>query len=209
MSAALKSQVPAPSSTLLRFLRSQSDSLYFFSSNPSVDCSRFRFRFSKHLLQSDNLNRNLPHAKIARGCYLEPAESSILNINFLKPSTRQKRCGRLISTRELSKTAQEARSIRHASTDNHNLLKKLWIKNRKDPTALKAEDLPLPSFLDDTGGTSLARSKAGKSANELKLRCTEINENGDVTLVNGEFKKSELIAKVSLGRDNPYSSRKF
>lgn len=37
---------------------------------------------------------------------------------------------------------------------------------------------------------------AGKAANELRLRCTEINEVGNVTLVNGEFKKSELIAKV-------------
>ncbi|KAI4172963.1 MAG: hypothetical protein LQ343_003250 [Gyalolechia ehrenbergii] len=62
-----------------------------------------------------------------------------------------------------------------------------------------SEELPsLPSFLDDAGGTSLGRSKTGKAANELRLRCTEINENGDVTLVNGEFKKSELIAKYGL-----------
>ncbi|KAL8732360.1 MAG: hypothetical protein Q9166_002758 [cf. Caloplaca sp. 2 TL-2023] len=47
-------------------------------------------------------------------------------------------------------------------------------------------------------GTSFGRSKAGKAANELRLRCTEVNENGDVTLVNGEFKKSELIAKYGL-----------
>jgi magnesium transporter len=37
-----------------------------------------------------------------------------------------------------------------------------------------------------------------KPNNSLKLRCTEFNENGDVTLVNGEFRKSELIAKYSL-----------
>jgi hypothetical protein len=30
------------------------------------------------------------------------------------------------------------------------------------------------------------------------LRCTEFDENGNVTLVNGEFRKSELIAKVRL-----------
>jgi len=35
-----------------------------------------------------------------------------------------------------------------------------------------------------------------KAANEQKLRCTEFDENGNVVLVNGEFKKSELIAKV-------------
>ncbi|KAF2097833.1 Mg2+ transporter protein, partial [Rhizodiscina lignyota] len=37
-----------------------------------------------------------------------------------------------------------------------------------------------------------------KPANELRLRCTEFDEKGDVTLVNGEFKKSELIAKYGL-----------
>ena len=43
---------------------------------------------------------------------------------------------------------------------------------------------------------NLGRNLSGKASNELKLRCTEFDENGNVTLVNGEFKKSELIAKV-------------
>ena len=42
----------------------------------------------------------------------------------------------------------------------------------------------------------LGRNISPKSANEAKLRCTEFDENGNVVLVNGEFKKSELIAKV-------------
>lgn len=37
-----------------------------------------------------------------------------------------------------------------------------------------------------------------KPTNELRLRCTEFDEFGNVTLVNGEFKKSELIAKYGL-----------
>ncbi|KAF2005220.1 cora-domain-containing protein [Amniculicola lignicola CBS 123094] len=37
-----------------------------------------------------------------------------------------------------------------------------------------------------------------RSANELKIRCTELDENGNVTMVSGEFKKSELIAKYGL-----------
>ena len=39
---------------------------------------------------------------------------------------------------------------------------------------------------------------SAKAANEQKLRCTEFDENGNVVLVNGEFKKSELIAKYGL-----------
>jgi hypothetical protein len=32
---------------------------------------------------------------------------------------------------------------------------------------------------------------------EPRLRCTEMDENGNFTAVDGEFKKTELIAKVS------------
>lgn len=37
-----------------------------------------------------------------------------------------------------------------------------------------------------------------RATNELKMRCTELDEHGNVTLVSGEFKKSELIAKYGL-----------
>ncbi|KAI4163581.1 MAG: hypothetical protein LQ342_002853 [Letrouitia transgressa] len=72
-------------------------------------------------------------------------------------------------------------------------------KRRRAQSTLGADERPpFPGFLDEAAGTALGRSKAGKATNELKLRCTELNENGDVTLVNGEFKKSELIAKYGL-----------
>lgn len=45
-------------------------------------------------------------------------------------------------------------------------------------------------------GSSLGRMT--RATNELKMRCTELDEHGNVTLVSGEFKKSELIAKVRL-----------
>ncbi|KAF2262412.1 cora-domain-containing protein [Lojkania enalia] len=40
--------------------------------------------------------------------------------------------------------------------------------------------------------------RIARPANELKMRCTELDENGNVTMVSGEFKKSELIAKYGL-----------
>lgn len=59
---------------------------------------------------------------------------------------------------------------------------------------LKHGDLPpLAGFLDDNAGLG---GRIIKPSNELKLRCTEFDENGNVTLVNGEFKKSELTQKV-------------
>ena len=42
---------------------------------------------------------------------------------------------------------------------------------------------------------ALSRNPSGA---DLKLRCTEFDSNGSVTLVSGEFKKSELIAKYGL-----------
>ncbi|KAH0140847.1 cora-domain-containing protein, partial [Aureobasidium melanogenum] len=54
----------------------------------------------------------------------------------------------------------------------------------------------LPRLLDDAGAASLGRIV--KPTNELRMRCTEFDGDGKVTLVNGAFKKSELIAKCGL-----------
>ena len=55
------------------------------------------------------------------------------------------------------------------------------------------DDLPsLGGFLDDGAGFG----RILKPSTDLRLRCTELDEKGNVTLVSGEFKKSELIQKV-------------
>lgn len=65
--------------------------------------------------------------------------------------------------------------------------------NRRRP--LKGVDVAYDDGVDASMYT-LGRTMSAKAANEQKLRCTEFDENGNVVLVNGEFKKSELIAKV-------------
>jgi hypothetical protein len=50
----------------------------------------------------------------------------------------------------------------------------------------------LPSFLDENE----ALRRRLRATNEHRLRCTEFDEDGNVTTVNGEFKKGELIQKV-------------
>lgn len=45
---------------------------------------------------------------------------------------------------------------------------------------------------------SKGRSISAKAAAQPILRCTELDENGNVVLASGEFKKSELIAKYGL-----------
>lgn len=69
------------------------------------------------------------------------------------------------------------------------------LKKQKPVVHRQRSDLPpLASFLDDNGGLG----RVSRPTNELKLRCTEFDESGNVTLINGEFKKSELIAKYGL-----------
>ncbi|OAP56614.1 hypothetical protein AYL99_08726 [Fonsecaea erecta] len=58
-----------------------------------------------------------------------------------------------------------------------------------------------PSGYDETSAQLFNLSRAlsrNTSGAELKLRCTEFDANGSVTMVSGEFKKSELIAKYGL-----------
>ncbi|KAL8716116.1 MAG: hypothetical protein Q9220_000021 [cf. Caloplaca sp. 1 TL-2023] len=184
--------VPAPSSELLRFLKWQIDDLWFFSPNTTIKVGASPFK-KGHTFFRRNASHGTPSTTRSFGTsQLRRAtvESSLLNLDFLRHPPRHE----AFSARDGSPSL-----LRHASTEDQHLLRRLWDKKRKAHGGASTEDLqPLPSLLNDTSGTLLGRSKAGKAANELRLRCTEINENGDVTLVNGEFKKSELIAKYGL-----------
>ncbi|KAL9084099.1 MAG: hypothetical protein Q9165_008237 [Trypethelium subeluteriae] len=61
--------------------------------------------------------------------------------------------------------------------------------------SLRPDDLPsIGGFLDDGAGFG----RILKPSTDLRLRCTELDEKGNVTLVSGEFKKSELIQKYGL-----------
>lgn len=72
-----------------------------------------------------------------------------------------------------------------------------WRQKQRPSNALRPDDLPPLSRFLESDGPNLGRI-IKPTSNELKLRCTEFDENGNVTLVNGEFKKSELIAKYGL-----------
>lgn len=93
-----------------------------------------------------------------------------------------------------------ANQIRQVSELFRPLFRKPWGTRRANRLATtKPDDLTEhPSFLNDLNEAMLSRSKAMEASNGMKLRGTELNENGDITLMNGEFTKSELIAKVSV-----------
>ncbi|KAK5175723.1 magnesium ion transporter [Saxophila tyrrhenica] len=97
-------------------------------------------------------------------------------------------------------TARRTDSARPLSTSS-SLQEPFWRRLRpqkqtKSPRHHSSDLPPLSGFLDDSN--SGLGGRIIKPSNELKLRCTEFDEHGNVTLVNGEFRKSELIAKYSL-----------
>ncbi|MCJ1356163.1 MAG: magnesium ion transporter [Icmadophila ericetorum] len=197
--------VSAPSSSLLRFLKSQTESVCFFTSNASP--------FRNSCPHSPRGHQRQVPSQIASSRFLSTTphrhavvESSLLNLDFLQTGGVRKKPLHFSSAGSTGRPSVAAPHIfkngpsltRQASKDARPLLERLGLSKRKNEPAPNPSTLnPLPSFLDDAGGTMLGRS-AGKASNELKLRCTEFDENGNVTLVNGEFKKSELIAKYGL-----------
>ena len=207
MRPAQRINVSAPSLPLLRFLESQTEEVCYFTPSHSPNlCRRPRSRLLRNSPYQTHLEFFLPSTRRFSTSHRRRAtvEPPIWNTDPLRIAPKHDLSRKFAST-GASRTdiqgptnSQDNLTIRrYASTDSRPLLKRLWPKKRENPdSTLKPNDLPpLPSFLDDAAGTTLGRSK-GKAANELKLRCTEINEKGEVTLVNGEFKKSELIAKV-------------
>jgi Mg2+ and Co2+ transporter CorA len=74
-------------------------------------------------------------------------------------------------------------------------------RRRQNPSNLDPSDVNSGHGYEDPSSQlfnlsrSVSRSTSGA---DLKLRCTEFDANGSVTLVSGEFKKSELIAKYGL-----------
>ncbi|KAL9101204.1 MAG: hypothetical protein Q9163_003522 [Psora crenata] len=188
---------PAPSASLLRFLKYQVEGSFFFTANANpITCQNSRPRSIHPCFNSRSpaSTRDLT-TSLSRRADVVP-----LNFDFLRPATLQSNILGLF-TRPYSPALPDSdrqEQSRHASTKSQPLLKRIWKpKSRSSVPKLSATDLPpLPRYLDDVSGTSLGRSKTGKSGSELKLRCTEIDENGNVITVNGEFKKSELIAKI-------------
>ena len=190
-------KVTAPSFPLLHFLKTQSDRICFFTSNAGTSACRAkpslpRIPASRKQFSTTPYPNATVHASVFN---VDAFKSAAKNpgFNHAPPLLHGSQTGLVTSGDSKDKWC----SSRSASTDSRPFLHK--ILGRRKPIAVPKpeEPPPLPSFLDDVNGTSLGRSKATK-VNELKLRCTEFNEDGKVTLVNGEFKKTELIAKVGI-----------
>lgn len=188
----------APSASLLRFLRSQSD---YFTANPSTSfgsttCSEGR---PSRAWRTSNWTKLDPAPCRAT------AEANLFAIPNLSTKKHTSSRGRCALDKEepiqLSLSPLNLSSSRAASTKSRPLLRRLFdLRRSKESDAKGKPNRSGPALIDDGTESSfnIGRGLVSKATNELRLRCTEFDNNGNVTLVNGEFRKSELIAKVCL-----------
>ncbi|KIX94299.1 uncharacterized protein Z520_10009 [Fonsecaea multimorphosa CBS 102226] len=169
----------APSPRLLRYLRLQSDSLFANSSHFTT-----RPRTPSRALSTTPPRKRLSSIEdkwhpVREQCKALPPP------RYSPPNPPQSRC---------------------ASTESHKqTFWRRWLRHRVAASRSKhPRDAPTtssPYGYDETSAQLFNLSRAlsrNTSGAEMKLRCTEFDANGSVTMVSGEFKKSELIAKYGL-----------
>lgn len=203
----------APSISLLRFLRSQSESVFFFTPNPTTSSSESSSTWHSSRSRHASAGRSASNWR-----NLNPApcraqlEASLFA--FLSPTPSRKSTKSLARVRSpISLPITDVNIVasnilsRYASTKSRGWLRRLLDLRRVREVindrnaAAQYSPSPYATTFTDEGAEgnlfNLGRTLATK-INEPRLRCTEFDENGNVTLVNGEYRKSELIAKVPL-----------
>jgi magnesium transporter len=130
-----------------------------------------------------------------------------LNLEFLRPTASHGHPTSLSSTTSKHRTTLSTTSSQWTSTTNPSprhissgpFFRRWWATQQARAQALlEPNDLPRQNPFPDAGRSHSLGQLSIKSSSEPKLRCTEFDENGNVTLVDGQFKKSELIAKYGL-----------
>ncbi|KAK0112865.1 magnesium ion transporter [Cadophora gregata] len=203
---------PAPSSTLLKFLKSQSECICFFSPNPrpgfSFDHAAPRVRVPQlptcRSVKSPSNARRLSTSSPRRAT----VEASFLNLEFLWPRSAPALKAMTTDSHDIARNRSLAYKgsltvQRNAHSGSKKWHQKLWgVTSLRGGRPLRPDDLPatLHGSEEDSDNSmfSLGRHISAKAAAQPKLRCTEFDENGNVVLASGEFKKSELIAKYGL-----------
>lgn len=186
---------PVPSRSLLRFLRTQSETAFFTPSHVRGTrasgarvCNRVR-------LYNTETQRCRAASETAS---LQPSalEASLWSFQSPRPQQQQRRD--VSSTTKASGWNKANKS--GGSDPTNSWQERLWgMAARRGFKPLKPDDLPGGDEFEHGSMFNSRRVMTAKAAAEPRLRCTEVDEHGQVILVDGEFKKSELIAKVRHG----------
>ncbi|KAL1955581.1 hypothetical protein VTO42DRAFT_8384 [Malbranchea cinnamomea] len=197
----------APSASLLRFLRLQSDAYYssthhHHQNTPAFPrCRNQRRTFSAQCqLSIGDVQKG---SRVPRGT-TPPCMVALEASLFPPQGLRLKRLRYIYdpSNSKRNPAYQTSRSFSASSKKSRNLFRRLLgLERQPVQEKLRPDDLPVNQTVEDgyEGNMfNIGRGLAAKASNEPRLRCTELDGNGNVTLVNGEFKKTELIAKYGL-----------
>lgn len=186
----------APSTSLLSFLRAQQEAACFFSPSSATPVLPGLARGRNHV-QSATFWGKVPIRMTLRASYLD-----LLWPRHCEAATKALPAPPQSHLQHYLSTGGVQRQHRHASTDSQSFFRRIFsFRRRQHPQRLHPSDLPSGQPFEDPStqlfnlSRSVSRSTSGA---DLKLRCTEFDANGSVTLVSGEFKKSELIAKYGL-----------
>ena len=201
--------VPAPSSALLKYLKSQSEAACFYGPNSQRGFAARHSSSRSSLL--GNRSINCPSRISSRCLSTAIARSATAKTGPLNLSQNR------LATSKIHTSTGQCRSIpknkplggggvvrgqrgRSTWSKPRIWLHKLWWAGRNrynGGKGLRPDDLARGrEDGSETSVFSLGRVVSAKAAAQPKLRCTELDEYGNVTLASGEFKKSELIAKV-------------
>ncbi|KPM45054.1 Mitochondrial inner membrane magnesium transporter MRS2 [Neonectria ditissima] len=195
---------PVPSRGLLRFLRSQSKRAFASCSDkngPAVGAIAAPALCRRARSSNSPTKKQLRSLGTTCGRRTATLESSFLDMEPLLRRLRPRdQVGAAKSSFGTTSSSRKWFKWDDTDYDTPTWQERLWGSSaRKGAKPLKPDDLPSH---DEFGGSSSMfssrRSLAAKAASEPRLRCTEVDEHGKVILVDGEFKKTELIAKYGL-----------
>ena len=195
-----------PSKSLLRYLRSQSDQVCFFTSTQTDAAVRRHVNAtgSPHTLLRRQLSTASPRQARLQSSYLDDLWPKHRDQKALPPPRQQYSQYPHLSQRPPNHYVHPNPQDPLKSWRKTFWRRLLALGHHHDPNDLGATPSNLPfnnQQYEDTSAQLFNLSRAlsrNPSGSDLKLRCTEFDANGNVTLVSGEFKKSELIAKYGL-----------
>ncbi|KAI5925787.1 hypothetical protein F4810DRAFT_33931 [Camillea tinctor] len=198
-------RLPVPSTRLLRFLRHQSENLSFFNpSHDSVTAASLR-QASRRVLCPAKRQTRLSDDQYAIATSRETSlQAGMVDLDSLLGAHNSLTPRRIRPT--LLPSCLPALAVRYNSSNKSQTpyrptwQERIWgSRVRKTGSALEPDDLPDPDEDGDNNSMfNTHRQTSKKAALEPRLRCTEVDECGNVILVDGEFKKSELIARFGL-----------
>ncbi|KAI6249054.1 Mitochondrial inner membrane magnesium transporter [Erysiphe necator] len=196
----MRSVLSPPSLLLLRFLKAQSEGVGFLCSING------KTEFTKDKQEIPKLYHAPSHFKNTKINHVSSNKVRLSSPNYL--ATIPAACkfsahNHVPDPKRLFSGSPNLVTQRKISDGSRTwIFTKLWGKNKvfKNDNPIRIDNLYQSRTEEnhDSSMFSLGRYISAKAATQPILRCTEIDEKGNVVLASGEFKKSELIAKYGL-----------